>query len=282
MSEPILFHTDLYRRDAVELAAQQFEGKARIVLGDRAPYVVAHLEPLPGADDWQAVRDGFCNAAFTATARQLREPNAAGAQGSGGPASDLPPWELLAPLGEGSELGLGWAIESLSPVRGGVATLLLRHADHGPPRVCLRRNAGAPLGIAHTDHLDFMLMNGGSGAAQTEESIGRVLIHFAQTYARYSPGAPAARLAGLEPHSEGQAPSGSMATNPTGLAHDRVAPRIDLADRTSSSTSTTQGSTGSSCMMPWWRCRALPRVLTRPGAHRLNVQVRPPRAGFAG
>jgi len=33
--------------------------------------------------------------------------------------------------------------------------------------------------VAHTDHLDFMVMNGGSGAVQTEESIGRVLIGLA-------------------------------------------------------------------------------------------------------
>src|SRR5205823_4568498 len=118
-----------------------------------------------------------------------------------------PPWALLAPFGEGTPLPLGWSIESLSPIRAGAATLVLAHAEHGRARIAIRRNGGAPLGVAHTDALDFMLMNGGSGGTRTEESVGRVLIALARVLGA-QPASPAAAhlVAALQPHAEMQAP----------------------------------------------------------------------------
>ncbi len=178
MPEPIQFHTDLYRRDAVEAVAVKYSHRARIDVSESGSHVVANLEPLVRDEDRRSLADEFCNDAFSATARQMR--NAPAETQSAEPDQDCePPWALLAPFGEGTRLALGWAIESLSPVRGGAATLVLAHAEHGPARIAIRRNGGAPLGVAHTDALDFMLMNGGSGGARTEESVGRVLIALA-------------------------------------------------------------------------------------------------------
>src|SRR5262245_42336134 len=134
MMESIEFHTDLYRRDALELVAQRYRGKASIELADAGPYVVARVQPLAADGAAQALCDEFRTDAFSATARTLRD---SGASPPERPAAsnDEPPWALLHPLTEGCELALGWAVESLGPVRGGSATLVLRHAQHGAARV---------------------------------------------------------------------------------------------------------------------------------------------------
>src|SRR5439155_2742694 len=106
------------------------------------------------------------------------------------PDSDEPPWGLLAPFTAGAALGLGWVLESLSPIRGGAATMVLRHERDGLARVNVRRNSGAPLGVAHTDHLDFMLMKGGGGTVETQGSIGRVLTGLAHTLRTKGNGGP--------------------------------------------------------------------------------------------
>ena len=63
--------------------------------------------------------------------------------------SDEPPWGLIAPFGEGDDLGLGWVLESLGPVRGGAATMVLRHGERDRAgRDSAQR--GAPLGVEHT------------------------------------------------------------------------------------------------------------------------------------
>jgi 2Fe-2S type ferredoxin len=236
MSETIHFHTDLYRRDALEHAAERARQRARIELDERGTHVVASLEPLAQGGDGQALRDEFCNDAFSETARRLRD--GSGRPHDGGhavPVSDLPPWELLAPVGEGTVLGLGWALESLSPVRGGAATMVLRHDDLGSARVAIRRNGGAPLGVAHTDQLDFMLMNGGSGSAHTEESVGRVLIALADVLrSNANRGAHDDLIASLQPHAEKQTAAGRAVASPGGAAPGarRVAPSIDLVTST--------------------------------------------------
>lgn len=225
MPEPIQFHTDLYRRDAVESAAEKYSRRARIELAVSGEHLVAHLEPLGRDQDGQALLDEFCNEAFSATARQMRaaDPRPA-AEGE----SATPPWTLLAPFAAGTPLALGWGIESLSPVRGGAATLVLQHAEHGRARVALRRNAGAPLGVAHTDEIDFMLMNGGSGGSRTEESVGRVLRALADTLRQRPAGEPdPTEVAALQPHSELQAPQG-LRPGAAGEPGRRVAPHIDL------------------------------------------------------
>jgi 2Fe-2S type ferredoxin len=225
MPELIHFHTDLYRREALATVAAAFRDRARVDLEERDAAVVARLEPLGDASG-SALRDEFCNEALSATLGRLRAGSEAPARGADGP--DAPPWALLAPLTEGMAVGLDWVLESLGPIRSGAATIVFRHPRHGIARVALRRNQGAPLGVAATDHLDFLLLNGGSGTAQTEESICRVLAAVAATLRQGPPPDPAV-LEALEPHSERSAAPGSAATAPAGR---RVAPRVDADAQT--------------------------------------------------
>lgn len=230
MPEQIQFHTDLYRRDALESAAKKYSGRARIGLAQSGPYVIASVEPLARDDSRQSLLDEFCNDVFSATARRMRSMPSQ-ARSAEREETAEPPWGLLAPFGAGTPLALGWSIESLSPIHAGATTLVLAHAQHGRTRIAIRRNGGAPLGVAHTDALDFMLMNGGSGGTRTEESVGRVLIALAHALDAKPPVPAAARLLGaLQPHAETQAPQGARGdgAEPT----RRVAPRIDLAERT--------------------------------------------------
>src|SRR5205085_9325808 len=165
MPEPIRFHTDLYRREAVQSAAEKYVRKARIALADSNGHIVAQLEPVAPMSDteWCDVRGEFCTEALSETVLRLRDQTASDAPAiaAAQPASDEPPWDLLAPFAEGTPIGLGWVVDSLSPVRGGSASLGLRHEEHGSAQVAIRRNGGAPLGIAHTDRLVFLLLNGG-------------------------------------------------------------------------------------------------------------------------
>jgi ferredoxin len=232
MPDPIAieFHTELYRRDAVDSAAESYSGRARIDVAESGPLVVASLQPLAPDEDGQSLADEFCNDVFSATARQMRNAPAEtrSAEPDDGPEQ---PWALLAPFGEGTRLPLGWSIESLSPIRAGAATLVLAHAEHGPARIAIRRNGGAPMGVAHTEGLDFMLLNGGSGGTRTEESVGRVLIALARVLTAEPAAGDAARLlAALRPHAETCAPQAPR--DDGGEPGRRVAPRIDLAERT--------------------------------------------------
>lgn len=226
MSESLEFHTDLYRRDALESVAERYRSKASIDLVESGAFLVARLEPRGGDAALETLCDEFRTEAFSATARTLRDGPAR--QPERATASDEPPWALLEPLTEGCDLALGWAVESLSPVRGGSATLTLRHADHGPARVTLRRNSGAPLGVAHTAHLDFLLMNGGKGSSETEPSVGRVLQAVARLLDARQPDPDV--LAALLPHSEPGAATGRTRPGPAATtdAPGRVAPHIDL------------------------------------------------------
>lgn len=226
----IPFHTDLYRREALDAAAEKYAGKARVELEDAGAHVLVRFEPIDGAPGRDALLDEFCNEVFSGTARRMRAPQpAAGAGADCGEGE--PPWALLAPFTAGTPLALGWELDSLSPVRGGAATLVLRHAELGRARIALRRNSGAPLGVAHTAHLDFLLLNGGSGAARTEESVGRVLIALARALReRPAAGDEAALAAALLPHSEQPAPAGQGPGTGTGAR--RLAPQIDPDART--------------------------------------------------
>ena len=233
MPEPIQFHTDLYRRDAVVSAVEKYSRRARIEVAESGTHLIASLEPLGHDQDRQTLLDEFCNEVFSATAQQMR--STPGEARAAEPAEGAdPPWALLAPFAEGTPLALGWSIESLSPVRGGAATLVLAHAELGRARIAIRRNGGAPLGVAHTADLDLMLMNGGSGDTRTEESVGRILRALARALDERATGpSDAAQRAGLSPHAEAPTPPGARASGGTpGEAARRLAPRIDLDQRT--------------------------------------------------
>ena len=101
MPEPIHFHTDLYRREAVQSAAEKYGRKARIALADSNGHIVARIEPAAQMSDaeWCDVRDEFCTEALSLTVMQLRDLGAPETPASA--PIDEPPWELLTPFGEG-------------------------------------------------------------------------------------------------------------------------------------------------------------------------------------
>lgn len=276
MSDAILFHTDLYRRDALEAAAEKYRPMARVEIGEEGAHVVARLLPL-SAQSSPGLLDEFCNEAFSNTAKCLRTQ---GNGSNGGEAAallgDEPPWDLLAPFGEGDEIGLGWVLESLSPVRGGAVTVVLRHPEYGIARVNVRRNGGAPLGVAHTDRLDFMLMNGGGGTAQTEASIATALTGLADTLrARGTPNDKL--LEALQPHSEGNAapvarPGKGAAVKPT----HRIAPHIEGDGQTIvfdfSDAGISRLALYDAILRFADRCYVF---MTRPDSHRICLQIKP-------
>ena len=278
MPEPIHFHTDLYRREAVQSAAEKYGRKARIALADSNGHIVARIEPAAQMSDaeWCDVRDEFCTEALSLTVMRLRDlgapetPAGAIAQSS----IDEPPWELLTPFAEGEPIGLGWVLASLGRVSGGSASLALRHEQYGTAHVAVRRNGGAPLGIAHTDRLDFLLMNGGSGRTHTEDSIARALIAMAETLQRHTAAVREDVLASLLPHAETPTPDAANGGAPR--AWQPSAPVIDPGRGV---VSADVGDDGVSRLAFYDAVLAFADrnhvFLTRPEARRVTVQLRP-------
>ncbi len=103
---------------------------------------------------------------------------------SGGEQGVIPdgpaPWWLVAPVGVGTPLGLGWYVHHLGPVERGAAVLTLRHTSGRDARVHLCGHRGQPQGMAHTALIDLVLMDGGSGSMRTDEKLGRVILGLAQ------------------------------------------------------------------------------------------------------
>ena len=234
MPESIRFHTDLYRRDALELAARKYRDKVRVDLADDGALIVAELASLTSNDDiGNALGDEFCNEVFSETARQLRDSGAATNRPFATKQyANEAPWPLLDPFTEGTPLALGWTLDTLTPVREGASQMVLRHDEHGIARVSIRRNGGAPLGVAHTDELDFMLMNGGGGATQTDESIGRILIALSRALVDYQKDGPDPEaLAALQPHAEALLPRHDSPSAAATKAPRRVAPRVNSAEQ---------------------------------------------------
>lgn len=89
------------------------------------------------------------------------------------------PWWLLAPLKRGSHLGHGWHLAHLGAVQRGASVLTLQSREGQVARVHLCQHQGAPKGLAHTELLDMVLMDGGKGDLETPESLGRVLLGLA-------------------------------------------------------------------------------------------------------
>lgn len=109
------------------------------------------------------------------------------------------PWQLLAPLGRGSDVGLGWRLSHLSDIERGAAVLTLAHESGEEARVHLCAIGKRPRGVAQSDHVDLMLMNRGDGKQQTLEPIGRVLKTLANVI-RANERSADAGAAGLLPH----------------------------------------------------------------------------------
>jgi len=75
MTEAIHFHSDLYRREALQSAGKKFGAQARIELAESNGHIVVSLEPLVPMSDAEAraLRDAFCTEALSCTVRELRE-----------------------------------------------------------------------------------------------------------------------------------------------------------------------------------------------------------------
>lgn len=85
------------------------------------------------------------------------------------------PWWLVAPVTAGGEVGLGWHLARLFPPQEGAVTLNLLHVDGRVARVDLCLHDGRPRGPAHTEFIDFIVMDGGDGRAELDESLGRAV-----------------------------------------------------------------------------------------------------------
>ena len=86
------------------------------------------------------------------------------------------PWPMFEPLTAGKVIALGWSIEGITPVIDGAAIVHLTSDRGQKARVRICRNDGKPIGVAHTERYDFLVMNGGSGDTPTAEDLGRVLL----------------------------------------------------------------------------------------------------------
>lgn len=89
------------------------------------------------------------------------------------------PWWLFAPVGLGSPLSFGWYIAGLSPVVDGASVLTLAHASGRKAEVHVCAHGGQPTGLASTQLVDMVLMDGGTGSARTDELLGRVILGLA-------------------------------------------------------------------------------------------------------
>ncbi len=93
------------------------------------------------------------------------------------------PWWIVAPLDRGSGIGHGWHLHDISAPRLGAVILRLVHETLDPVQVHLCAHQGSPQGVVHSHFMDFIVMDGGQGDRQTEESLGRALMALAHTVA---------------------------------------------------------------------------------------------------
>ncbi len=88
-------------------------------------------------------------------------------------------WALVSPYGKGAHLGFGWFLGGLSFDKGAaVLHLLTETGQRAHAALCYHR--GQPRGMASTDYLDLVLMDGGQGDKRTDEELGRVLMRLAE------------------------------------------------------------------------------------------------------
>ena len=90
------------------------------------------------------------------------------------------PWWLLSPLTIGSSVGKGWKVKSLGSIEQGASILTLQNVDKREYNVHICVHDGMPKGLAYTEFLDLVLMDGGQGDRPTDEAFGRVLLGIAK------------------------------------------------------------------------------------------------------
>ena len=97
-----------------------------------------------------------------------------------GQSLDNSPWWLLDPLRAGTDVGKGWRIFALGSIENGASILTLQHNEGHKANVHICSYEGDPKGLAHTEFLDLILMDGGCGDKPTDEHLGRVLLGIAK------------------------------------------------------------------------------------------------------
>jgi hypothetical protein len=83
---------------------------------------------------------------------------------------------LFEPVKAGGPAGFGWFVEAISPSIDGAVFLNLVHESGATARVRVCRRDGQPVGVAHTDRLDFVIMR---RSGPTEETLGRAVLAIA-------------------------------------------------------------------------------------------------------
>jgi hypothetical protein len=93
------------------------------------------------------------------------------------------PWQLLAPLANGSAVSHGWRVAGLSGAVGGACVLSLRNRRGRTQRIHLCRNDGSPQGLVFTQRIDLVVMNGGQGDLPTDEGFAQAVAEVAHVLA---------------------------------------------------------------------------------------------------
>ncbi len=169
------------------LSRRAFVGK--LAVGAAAAGAVTTLGSRAEARSTAATPPVAPESAPPATAAEIAAPVAA------------PPWELVAPLRAGTDLGHGWTVAELSPVHAGSCVLTVTHASGRQHRIHLCRNAGTPAGLVHTAQVDLLVMNGGAGDLRTDEGLAQAVATVAHAVARNESATRVAEV-GLLAHAE--------------------------------------------------------------------------------
>jgi hypothetical protein len=97
-----------------------------------------------------------------------------------GSSLDGSPWWLIAPLRAGTAVGKGWSVSELGNIEDGASILTLQSHQGQKVNIHICAYDGEPKGLAHTEFLDLILMDGGCGDKPTDEQLGRVLLGIAK------------------------------------------------------------------------------------------------------
>jgi len=91
------------------------------------------------------------------------------------------PWELFSPIERGQEIAHGWSIAGLSGSVAGAYNMRLANADGRATNVhiCLKDEFSS--GVAQSEMLDLVIMNGGESNRDSEEDLALVLNSLAET-----------------------------------------------------------------------------------------------------
>jgi len=117
--------------------------------------------------------------------------------------SDAPLW-LISPLEIGSSVGKGWKIEEIGLIEQGACILSLKHNSGEVTNIHICAKGEEQKGIASTELLDLVIMDGRQGEEPTQEDVGRVVMGIAKRIQsnEISLEADLSSLASLQSHDE--------------------------------------------------------------------------------